>query len=140
MTKKKDWRMSVFMRNGAVYISNGAAKYCGLEIELNLPLDLYRARELLDIIIESCRDENKSVHEIQKLNERIKRPVRFEKMISLFDEKTLVWRIVFADSNNLFPEDPACESIYKRQLSVDNDMNYEEYLNQYDIFKKVFDA
>lgn len=132
MKQINDWKLSVFYRNNLVFITNGADKYCGAELELNLPLDLKQAERLIDTIVQYCKDAEQSLSEAKKLN-AFKRSVRFVKMHSLLVKDEQIWRIVFSDTKGRFPENPDCEEAYKGQLSKDNGMSDEEFINQFDL-------
>ncbi len=139
MREINDWKISIFYRNGLVFITSGADKYCGLEVELNLPLDLKQAERLIDTIVEVCREHKQALSEQKKFN-AFKRPVRFKKMNSLLDTDKTIWRIVFADNNGRFPDDELCNDAYKNQCSIDNGISNEDFYNTYELSLYPYEA
>ncbi len=127
MKKNKDWEFDVNNQFACALISNGADKYCGLEIEFIVPILLNNAEEIMDAIIEKCRDENIQPSEITELS-IIKNLIRIKKEVSFINGKTQIWRVVLSDWNNLFPEDSNCDIHFKYQLKDERNMDPLDFL------------
>lgn len=130
MKQINDWKFGVFFRNGMVFITREANKNCGAEIEINLPLDVHQAEEVISIVVEYCKKSGKQLSESTELH-KFNREVQFRKRRSLLNSQNEIWRMVISDNLGRFPDDPDCEEGYKYQLSEDNGIGEEEFRRIY---------
>lgn len=117
-----DWDIKLNYRNGLVYLTSGADRYCGLEIELNLPLNFKQAEKIINTTVSDCKADRELISENLKIT-IYKREVSFRKMPSLSDPNKPVWRMFLTDEHGKHPEDPACDPIYRKQLSYGHELS-----------------
>ena len=110
-----DWEIKVSFQDGLVYLTEGAARYCGSEIELCLPLNFKQAKKIIDKTASDCKLRQEVISASKKF-QMYHREVSFRKMHTLSDRTQDVWRMVLTDENGMFPEEPDCNPIYKKQL------------------------
>ena len=114
-----DWKIKNVYYEGIMYVTDGANKYCGYEIELYLSLDPVQARKLINNAVEICNKEQTQLSELTKMK-LFNRQVTFRKMLSLTEEYEYVWRMVLTDDKGKLPEDPDCNPSFKNQVKQRN--------------------
>lgn len=105
------------------YITQGAAKYCGWEVELNLPIKIHQANDFLDAVVTYCKIKKEPINPNVKVKEIFGVPVVFRVMPPLIGDEPLVLRLSFPDEKGLFPEDKDCEPLFKRQMATSKKLN-----------------
>lgn len=117
---KKPWTIRTVIGEDITYLTQGAAQYCGLEIELNLPIKQQQAVNFLRAVVSYCQYLEKPVIPDIKNKEIFGVPVMFKKMLSLADTEKVVYRLIFPDDKGLFPDDRKCHPTFKRQFVINS--------------------
>lgn len=121
MSKKKAWTIRTVIGEDITYLTKGAAQYCGLEVELNLPIKQQQAVDFLRAVVSYCQYLEKPIIPDTKVKEIFGVPVMFKKMCSLVETSKTVYRLVFPDDKGLFPDDRKCHPTFKRQLVINSE-------------------
>lgn len=117
------WSLRSRFGDDITYVSSGAKRWVGYEIELNLPIKKHEALDFFKAIVTYCRLKRECIKPGVKINEIFGLPVIFKLMPPLLGDEELVLRLVFPDENGMFPEDKECAPIFKRQLKVSQQFN-----------------
>lgn len=112
-----DWKIINIYCDGLVYLTEGAAQYCGHEIELNLSVEPNQAKELINTAVARCKHEQKMITE-ETIITLFTRDVTFRKMLSIYDEELYVWRMVLPDRKGRLPEELDCHPVYRKQIAL----------------------
>lgn len=116
--KDIEWIVKNTFIGEIIYITEGAAEHCGLEIELTLPIKPYQAMDFLKAVVEYCEIKNAPIIPDIKITEIFGVPVMFKVMTSLYNHHEEVLRLIFPDNEGLFPDEPGCNYLFMRQVAT----------------------
>lgn len=117
MQKSHYWTIGRFISEDSIsYLTEDAKKFSGMEIEIKLPLREEHAVEFLNAVIIYCRIKEKPIEPNSIISEIFGVPVIFKVMKSMFGNQEHVLRILFPDTNGLYPDNEKCDSLFKKQL------------------------
>lgn len=117
------WALRSRFGEDITYVTKGAKKWVGYEIELNLPIKQHQALDFLKAVVTYCRVKEEQIQPDIEICEIFGLPVVFRLMPPILGEEDLVLRLVFPDENGKFPEDKDCAPIFRRQLKVSQQLN-----------------
>lgn len=117
------WALRSRFGEDVTYVTHGAKKWTGFEIELNLPIKEHQALDFLKAVVTYCRVKEEPIQPNIMNEEIFGLPVVFRLMPPLLGEEKLVLRLIFPDENGKYPEDRDCQPIFKRQLKISQQFN-----------------
>lgn len=110
-----DWGITIASSKPLVYITVGAAKHCGKEIELNLPVNHEQARLLLNTAVAFCKREKECLNS-RLIIDIYSIPVTFRQTQSVNDKFGIVWRMLVPDNNGKYPYENGCSPLFRSQF------------------------
>jgi hypothetical protein len=105
-----------------VYITTGAAKYCGREIELNLPVTPEQARLILNSAVSQCKRKAQRIESDSKML-IYSVPVLFRQLSAMEERFGIFWRLIMSDDKGVFPDDKRCNPLFSNQIPQPLSMN-----------------
>ena len=116
---KIDWDIHHILDEPMSYHTHGLEQFGSLEIEIVLPLYPHEGAMFCNNIGAAIRD-GLEVEDGLMVEGLFNLPVFFFKTMPLHGDKE-VYRVVFPDSQGLFPWEAGCEETYKNQMGKDNE-------------------
>lgn len=117
-----DWGVTIENANPLVYVTSGAGKHCGKEIELNLPVNHQQARLLLNAAVVKCKGRRSIISSETKM-ELYSIPVIFIEVISFTRDDVRVWRMILPDEKGRYPNEAGCNPLFKGQIVIPSKLN-----------------
>ena len=121
MRDENEWYIKSCFVDEIIYCTEGAAEYCGLEVEITLPIKPHQAIDFLHAVVHYCQTNNAPITPDIKITEIFGVPVIFKVMTSLYNYHEVVLRLIFADKQGLFPGEPGCDSTFMLQVATTHD-------------------
>lgn len=105
--------------NKLFYRTVGLKDVCNLELEINLSLEPYESKRILDYIYECIIWEGHVLEDGLVTSNLTGAPILVQKRKAKYPkyENEQCYRIIFSDENLLLPTDENCTEIYKHQLN-----------------------
>ena len=114
---KIDWDIHHILDEPVSYHTHGLEQFGSLEIEIVLPLYPHEGAMFCNNIGAAIQTGLK-VEDGQMVEGLFNLPIFFFKTMPLHGDKE-VYRVVFPDSQGLFPWEDGCEETYKNQMGKD---------------------